>query len=113
MLKKNLTPEHKKIMNELLDEHKLGRKIINQLIESNDAYLKGDENQVDNIIARFKDFVSIYSKHIDKEDNDYFIKVMKYFTEAEQEELIQNFWRFDIKLIHKKYERLFDLMEGE
>ena len=111
--KKTITSAHKNMMSELLEEHKVGRKVINQLIESSDAYFKGDENELKNITARFKDFISLYSKHIDKEDNDYFIQIMQYFTEVEQDELIQKFWRFDIKLIHEKYARLFDLMEGK
>lgn len=110
--KKNITSDHKEMMQALLDEHKLGRKVVNQLIESSESYFNGDANELQNIKARFKDFVDLYTEHIDKEDNDYFIKIMNYFSQAEQDELIQKFWRFDIKLIHEKYAKLFDLMEG-
>lgn len=112
MNKKNLTAEDKSMMNELIKEHKLGRKVVNQLIESSNDYFNGSQDELKNIIARFKDFVDIYTEHIDKEDNDYFMQVMNYFSDKERDDMIQDFWRFDIKLIHEKYSKLFDLMEG-
>ncbi|MBN1923868.1 MAG: hemerythrin domain-containing protein [Nanoarchaeota archaeon] len=111
LLKKNLTPAHKNMMNELLEEHKTGRRVVEELINSNKAYMEGSQKEFNNIISRLKDFIDIYSKHVDKEDDDYFIKVMDYFTPQEREKIIQNFWRFDIKLVHEKYKEILDMLE--
>ena len=43
LAKKNLPPELKKTMQELLDEHAWGRKTTAMLVAAKDKYLQGDE----------------------------------------------------------------------
>jgi len=43
LAQKNLTPELKKTMQELLDEHVWGRKTTASLVAAKEKYLKGDE----------------------------------------------------------------------
>lgn len=107
--KKKLSAEHKKMMNILLDEHKQGRHAVEQIIKSNQAYQR-DGSELNNIIARLNDFVTIYAKHIEKEDNDFFKKCMYYFSEEEQKELVQKFWRFDIQFIQEKYKKVIEML---
>jgi len=111
MERKKLTMEHRKMMLKLLDEHKLGRRVIEELMKSADAYASGDQNEMGNIIARFQDFIKLYTQHINEEDHSYFMDCMDYFTESEKEEIIQDFWRYTIKLMDKKYEEIIRLLE--
>ena len=111
--KKKISIEHKDMMQKLLREHVVGRNVIEELIKSTEAYANGSQNEIDNIIARLRDFVDLYTQHIKEEDDAYFIDVMQYFTQAEQDELIQNFWRYTIKLMDKKYEAIIDLLEEQ
>ena len=45
LAKKNLTPELKKIMQELLDEHVWGRKTTAALVAAKEKYLQGEEGK--------------------------------------------------------------------
>ncbi len=87
--KRDLSPEHEKIMEELIEEHVLGRKITGELVEANRKYAKGDENSISTIIEKIKFLTKFYPKHIEKEDKHFFIPVMQYFTKEEQETLVQ------------------------
>ncbi len=51
LAKKNLTPELKKIMQELLDEHVWGRKTTAALVAAKEKYLQGDEGKLSEIIS--------------------------------------------------------------
>jgi hypothetical protein len=36
---------------------------------------------------------------------------MEYFTAQEREAMLKEFWEFDRKMIHEKYEKVLDKME--
>ncbi|VVB74470.1 Hemerythrin HHE cation binding domain protein [Candidatus Tiddalikarchaeum anstoanum] len=113
LITKNISKEHLRMMNELLEEHRIGRKIIVELINSSDNYSKGSSNEWGSISALFDDFVDLYRKHIKKEDDDYYIECSNYFTQEEQDKIIREFWILDIRLVHDKYKNILDMMEGK
>ena len=41
LAKKNMTQEHQKIMQELIEEHKYGRKMVGELVQAKQKYLQG------------------------------------------------------------------------
>jgi hemerythrin-like domain-containing protein len=101
--KKNITQEHRKIMEELIEEHKLGRELTRSLTEAREKAAGGDHSQVTAISMIMKNLVKFYPKHIEKEDKGFFMPVMGYFTESEREEILREGDNFDQKLIHDKY----------
>ncbi len=113
MKKKNLSKEHEEMMQELIDEHKLGRELIKEVLNKNGAYVKGDITAIDSIIKNLKKFNEIYEEHIDKEDNDYFVECMDYFSREEQDKMVQDFLRFDVGIIHERYREILDMLEKE
>ena len=59
-----------------------------------------------------KKFVEFYPVHIEKEDKVFFPTAMNYFSEAEQLAMLNEFWEFDRKMVHKKYKSEVELLEN-
>ena len=108
LAKKELTPELKRIMQELLDEHVWGRKTTAALVEARDKYVQGDQNELAQIINLARQLASFYPRHIEKEDKHFFYPCQEYFTREEQEKMLAEFWEFDRKMIHEKYNKVFE-----
>ncbi len=107
LAKKELTPELKKIMQELLDEHIWGRKTTAALVAARNKYLQGDESQLAVIIDLARQLADFYPRHIEKEDKHFFYPCQEYFSKEEQEKMLAEFWEFDRKMIHEKYNKVF------
>ena len=99
--KKKLSPEHQKIMNELIEEHVIGRKTTGELVKANKEYAQGDKDAMDIIVKKLSFLIDFYPKHIEKEDKHFFIPVMAYFSE--QASMLEEGHQYDRKMIHKKY----------
>lgn len=110
--KKQLHDEHKKIMNELEQEHKRGREIVSRLVEAKVKYVKGDKQALSAITDLMKSLVEFYPKHIEKEDKHFFMPVMKYFDEAEKTAMLNEEYEFDRTLIHEKYRNIIEKLEA-
>jgi len=106
--KKSLTPELKKIMQELLDEHVWGRKTTAALVAAKEKYLQGDQEVLAEIIGFARQLGDFYPKHIEKEDKHFFYPCQEYFSKEEQEKMLAEFWEFDRKMIHEKYNKVFE-----
>ena len=109
--KKQLSPNHAKIMEEIVEEHIWARKRVGMLVNAKEEYTKGNIDVLDDIINLTSELVEFYPKHIDKEDKHFFIPIMKYFTEQEQERMLQEFWEFDKTLIHEKYKKVIETLQ--
>jgi hemerythrin-like domain-containing protein len=107
LAKKELTPELKKIMQELFDEHVWGRKTTAMLVAAKDEYLQGDEKKLTEVIDLARQLGNFYPKHIEKEDKHFFYPCQEYFSNEEQDKMLAEFWEFDRKMIHEKYNKVF------
>lgn len=108
LAKKNLTPDLKKTMQELLDEHVWGRKTTAALVAAKEKYLQGDEEKIPEIISIARELGNFYPKHIEKEDKHFFYPCQEYFSTDEQGKMLAEFWEFDRKMIHEKYNKVYD-----
>ena len=103
---KNLSEEHKEILNQLINEHKFARKTTSELITANQKYKEGLKDNLTDIHKHLKTLTGFYPEHIKKEDKVFFIPSMSYFTDKEKDEMLGSFWEFDRNLIHEKYRSL-------
>ncbi|OGQ11432.1 MAG: hypothetical protein A2026_07480 [Deltaproteobacteria bacterium RBG_19FT_COMBO_46_12] len=103
---KKLTDDHKRIVGELVEEHRLGRKITGRLVEANAKYVQGSQEALSVIMDCIKSLVEFYPKHIEKEDKHFFIPCMDYFTDSEKDTMLKEEWEFDKSLIHEKYQNM-------
>jgi len=113
LAQKKISPEHKKIMDELIQEHIQARAIVSRLVSAKQKYEKGESNALPDIAQCLKELVEFYPKHIEKEDKRFFIPAMSYFTEKEQSQMLDECFEFDRKMIHEKYTKLIEKMEKE
>jgi hemerythrin-like domain-containing protein len=105
---KKLLPEHKKQMDELVLEHIQNRKIITNLEMERERYVKGDPQAVGPILTICRSLAEFYPGHIEKEEKNFFLSSMEYFSRREQEEMVKKFWEFDKDLLLEKYLKFMD-----
>ncbi len=111
MSKRTLSPEDLRVMNELIEEHKLGRQTTRALVEANIRYRNGDASALTRITRHLNTIVEFYPKHIEKEDKVFFPASRTYFTEQEDQAMLTAFWEFDRKMIHEKYRSVIEGLE--
>jgi hemerythrin-like domain-containing protein len=112
LAEKNISSEHKRILGELLEEHKFGRQIVKSLTEANQKYQQGETAALSMIADGLRSLVKFYPSHIKKEDKNFFIPIMDYFSPEEKHAMIREGYELDSRLIHQEYENLvkaFDL----
>jgi hemerythrin-like domain-containing protein len=103
---KKLTDDHRRTMEELVEEHKWGRRVTARLVEANTRYVQDNQEALSAIMDCIKSLIEFYPKHIEKEDRHFFIPCMDYFSDAEQEAMLKEEWEFDKTLIHEKYRNI-------
>ena len=65
--KKQLSPNHSKIMEELVEEHVWARNLVSKLVDAKNDYEKGNVEIVDEIISLMSELTEFYPQHIEKE----------------------------------------------
>jgi len=106
--KKDLSDVDRKVMNELLEEHILGRSTTRALVEANTRYRMGDSSALEDLVSCLHMLLDFYPGHIEKEDRVFFPACRAYFSEAEEQAMLDEFRDFDQKMIHRKYKSLVD-----
>ena len=109
--KKDISEPDRRVMNELIEEHVFGRKTTKALVEANARYRNGDSSALGDIASSLRTLVGFYPKHIEKEDKIFFPASRAYFSEAEDQSMLAEFWDFDRKMIHEKYKSVVDDLE--
>jgi hemerythrin-like domain-containing protein len=109
---KSMSYRDTEVMKDLIDEHIYGRMIVRELQEAKENYLK-DRDTLAIIIDKLNALVEFYPKHIEKEDDVFFPNSEKYFSEAEQKKILEEFWEFDKTLIHEKYKQVVEKLKND
>jgi hemerythrin-like domain-containing protein len=110
LAKKQLSLEHARIMNELVEEHKYARKVVGKLVEAKEKYLMGNKDIVQEVIGGLRELSEFYPRHIEKEDKNFFFPILDYFSKDEQDAMLSEFQEFDRNMIHEKYAKLVDAL---
>ena len=111
LAKRSLSNEEQKVMDELIEEHKLGRKLTGQLVSSKDAVIAGDGSKREEVITTMGRLIEFYPQHIEKEDKRFFPDTEVHYTEEELERMIEDFYEFDRGMIHEKYGMVVEGLE--
>ena len=101
---KPLSPELKKTMAELVEEHKKARKLISALGDLK----SGPRQEVQSCLQKI---VRLYTSHIDKENHHFFMPAFNLFNEEEKNNLLKSFQEFDKTLVPKDYEQVLKEIE--
>jgi hemerythrin-like domain-containing protein len=89
LLKKSVSIEHKKILDELIEEHTFGRITTGRMDDANDRYIKGDRTALSEVVDSMSCLVDFYPKHIEKEDKHFFLPIMRYFSQEEKDGMLK------------------------
>ena len=108
---KQMSDQDIQIMDELVDEHVLGRKTTKELVEANVKYRSGENSALATIFSKLRKLVNFYPKHIEKEDKIFFPAYMEYLSDKEDHLMLKKFWEFDREMIHEKYEFVLQKLE--
>ena len=111
LAKKDLAPEHRQTMEELLSDHAWGRRTTASLVEAKNDYLLERAGALNDLLLHLEELVLFYPRHIEKEDKHFFIPCLAYFSEAEKAQLLEKMAEFDRRLIHEKYRSIVEDME--
>jgi len=110
---KQMSDQDRRIMDELVDEHALGRKTTKELVEANAQYRVGEKIALAVIVSKLKKLVNFYPKHIEKEDKVFFPSYMKYLSDEEDQLMLEEFYEFDREMIHEKYKSVLHKLEEQ
>lgn len=109
---KALSPEHARVTAELMDEHRYARSVTRDLVAAKERYLQGDAASLAGVLSSLETLAGFYPKHIEKEDRHFFFPILDYFTRQEQDAMLDEFSAFDRKMIHEKYAKVIESLEG-
>lgn len=101
---KPLSAPHRERLEELEQEHSLGREAVARLEAARAAVLRNDRGAALQLASALERIAEFYPRHIAKEDQDFFLPCMDYFSEAERTRLLAEFAEFDRNLIHTLFD---------
>ncbi|MCL6472720.1 MAG: hemerythrin domain-containing protein [Firmicutes bacterium] len=108
---KPLLPEHRIMMEELLQEHVYVRKVVKDLLEAKERYEQKNDRSLIDIIRTMHILSSFYPAHIEKENRHFFPLSMEYFSQNERNQMLEAFYKFDSRLIHELYNEKISKLE--
>ena len=111
LAKKQLTEDLSIVMNELITEHVRARNLVKSLVNARNNYATGNIDSLQDIISGIKELINLYPMHIRKEDKNFFYPAQEYLSKKEQDDMLVEFWEFDRRLIHEKYEQIVQNIE--
>lgn len=106
--KRQLSDADAKMMQDLIMEHALARRTVNNLESSKNSYIGGETSSIDSILQSLTILVELYPKHIEKEDKHFFYPIMKYFSTNEQEDMVSKFLEYDRNFTDRKYKQILE-----
>ena len=108
---KKMSEEFAALMKTLIEDHVQARKLTARLDQAGISYVNGNVDSWRDVAEALKGLAALYPVHIEKEDKRFFLPAMEYFSPEEREAMLREFWEFDRKLIHEKYERVVGELE--
>ncbi len=110
--KKPLSIKDRQVMDNLIEEHVFSRNTTKAIIEANTRYREGNKTALDEVTAHLKTLVDFYPIHIKKEDDVFFPASRAYFSDIEDQAMLNEFWEFDRRMIHEKYKTVVKEFEA-
>jgi hemerythrin-like domain-containing protein len=113
LTRKSIATEHRRILEELVEEHIFARAEVRALLNASERYAVGESEALDELTAHLTTLVGFYPGHIEKEDKHFFFPTQKYFSKEEQDDMLREFEEFDARMIHEKYSGVVERFEKE
>lgn len=108
---KNLGNDHLRTMNELVEQHKTARSLVGELSSLGGQQFRNGTGSTGDLLDCLDRLVRLYEPHIELEDRHFFKPVMEYFSENEQQAMLERFREFDAGMIHETYRKAVERHE--
>jgi len=109
--KKALPEELAREADELTQDHRRQRAVVQELADANAEFGRGNKAIIPAMIEAMKSFVDFYTRHMEKEDLKFFAPVMTYFTELEKQAMLEKEIAIDRILIPERFAVMVESME--
>lgn len=110
--KKHLSEGDRTLMEQLLEDHRVGRTSTRALADARARYCSGDDPALADVVAGLKALIALYPQHIEKEDKVFFPGTRKYLSDEEDQAMLEEFWEFDRRMIHDKYRAVIERLQA-
>jgi len=111
--RRKLSEADANMMRELILEHAYARKTVFNLEKLKESYIAGQSGALSGIVESLNALIELYPKHIEKEDKHFFYPSMQYFTEREQEQMLQKFHEYNRTFTDNRYRQTIETLERE
>ncbi len=108
---KRLSDTNHNMILELVNEHALARRTVRELERLKEEYVTGVRETPKDVLELLDALVNLYPQHIRKEDAQFFFPSMNYFTQEEQEGMLDRFLEFDKDFTNKRYKKTIEALE--
>ena len=105
LLKKKISDDDFMMMSGLLADHQAGRNIMDELLKAKAGYTNGDTSLLTAIVDGLNAFVTFYPKHLKAEENVFFPRSERYFTDDELDTMLRKFQDFNEAIIRQNREQ--------
>ncbi len=99
----------------MLEEHRIGREYVKNMMDGLKEYKNADEDSIPQIVESARSYIGLLKEHIFKEDNILYEIADAHLSEKVQEQLVEEFEKFELekmgKGIHEKYHHLIEELE--
>jgi hemerythrin-like domain-containing protein len=109
--KKALSSDHRRIMAELVAEHRAGRQLVTGLATAMNEYRNDQPARVSDVASYLGELATFYPAHIEKEDRHFFYPIHRYFSPEELDALLLECYEFDRHMVHEGFRQLVGGME--
>jgi len=111
LAEKPLSPEDRKMLNELIEEHGRTRKAVERL-ESARRQQADKKMAVIEITKQVETLTKWYPVHIEKEDRHFFVSSMNYLSEQEQAAMLEKSREFDRSFTQHRFVGIITELEA-
>ena len=109
---KPLSTDERRILQELIEEHVVGREMVQALRAANqEAAACEDPAPVGRVVTLLRELADFYPRHIEKEDKHFFHPVMRHFSRAEMDKMLADFEDIEKIVLHEKYTAIVEEKE--
>lgn len=110
---KPMSADHRLILERLERDHAQARQMVGKLSSLGASHAEGHPSAAYEASMLMKDLVELYKKHIEEEDQRFFVPVMDYLSPDERNAMLTAFMDFDSRMIHEKYAKVAEDMGGD
>ncbi|MEL7562475.1 hemerythrin domain-containing protein [Dehalogenimonas sp. 4OHTPN] len=109
---KTLSAAHRRMLDELVEEHVAGRNLVKRLDQARTELIPGDVACREKLAGIIAEIAVFYKNHIDKEDNRFFYPCLDYFSPAEQEKMLRDYAEYEGRVLQERYLKIVESLEA-